>query len=152
MNQEKLALLFFVSAALATMVLGWLTRSSWSIPKEIGKFIGEAIFLTGMTAFSWTVLYLRKAFLGDIAPVTENLITRGPYRWVRHPLYLCMMVVLIGIGIAFRSLWGIISVFTVFLPAVIFRARLEESALSERFGSGWGEYATKTKFLIPFLW
>jgi len=152
MNQEKLAPLFFVIAALATMVIGWFTRSGFPISSEISKPLGEGIFLMGMIAFTWTVAHLRKAFLGDVAPVMENLITRGPYRWVRHPLYLCMMIVLVGIGIAFRSLWGIISVITLFLPAVIYRARLEESALAEKFGSTWNKYVSQTKFFIPFLW
>jgi protein-S-isoprenylcysteine O-methyltransferase Ste14 len=152
MNQEKLAPLFFVSTALTTMVIGWFTRSSLPISREIGKALGEGISLIGMTVFVWTVVHLRKAFLGDVAPVTEKLITLGPYRWVRHPLYLCMMIVLVGIGIAFRSLWGIFSVFTLFVPAAMFRVRLEESALSEKFGSAWEQYANQTKYLIPFLW
>jgi protein-S-isoprenylcysteine O-methyltransferase Ste14 len=151
-SQEKLAPLFFVIAALATMVIGWFTRSSFPISCEISKPVGEAIFLIGMIAFIWTIVHLKKAFLGDVAPVTENLITHGPYRWLRHPIYLCMIIVLVGIGIAFRSLWGIISVFAIFLLAVIHRARLEESALAEKFGSAWDEYANQTNFLIPFLW
>ena len=143
--------MFFVAAALSTMVIGWFTRSSLPISCEIGKPLGKAIIFVGMIALTWTVAHLRKAFLGDVAPVTEELITHGPYRWVRHPLYLCMMVVLAGIGIAFRSLWGIISVFF-FLPAAVYRANLEESALSEKYGSAWVEYANQTMFLIPFLW
>ena len=152
MNQEKLAPLAFVTAALATMIIGWFTRSSFPVSSEISKPLGEVIFLVGMIAFTWTVTHLRKAFLGDVVPVTENLITRGPYPWVRHPLYLSMIVVLVGIGIAFRSLWGMISVFALFLPAIIYRARLEESTLSKKFGGEWDEYANQTKFLIPSLW
>jgi len=152
MKQEKLAPLFFVIAALVTMILGWLARSSLPVSIEISKPLGVVIFLVGMSAFTWTVFYLRKAFLGDVAPITDHLITHGPYRWVRHPLYFCMMIVLLGIGIAFQSLWGIISIPVLFLPAVVYRARLEEKALSGKFGRSWEQYTNKTKFLIPFLW
>jgi hypothetical protein len=61
-----------------------------------------------------------------------------------------MTDVLVGIGIAFRSLWRMISVLALFLPAVVSRAKLEESALSKKFSSDWGEYANQTKFMIPF--
>jgi protein-S-isoprenylcysteine O-methyltransferase Ste14 len=152
MKPGKLAPLFFVITALGTIVIGWFTLSSLPISSAVSKPLGEAIFIVGMIAFTWTIMYLRKAFLGEVLPVTDHLIIKGPYRWVRHPLYFCMIVALLGMGVAFRSLWGILAVPLVFLPAVIYRVRLEEGALSDRFGNKWDEYVNQTKFLIPFLW
>lgn len=152
MKHDNLAPLFFVLSALAVMMIGWLTRSSWHITKEISKPLGGAIFLLGMGAFVWIIFYLREAFLGDIAPVTDLLVTSGPYRWVRHPLYLSMIVILVGIAIIFRSLWGVVGVFVLFLPALVYRAKLEEQALSGKFGHTWEVYLQRTYFLIPPLW
>jgi protein-S-isoprenylcysteine O-methyltransferase Ste14 len=152
MNQEKLAPLFFVLAALATMVIGWFTRSSFQVSSGISKPIGGVIFLVGMIAFTMTFIFLRKAFLGEVTPVTEILITKGPYRWVRHPLYLSMFIALLGIVFALRSVLGMVFLFLMFLPTVVYRARLEERALFDKLGKEWTVYAQKTSFLIPFLW
>jgi protein-S-isoprenylcysteine O-methyltransferase Ste14 len=152
MRRENLAPLIFVLSALGVLGIGWLTRSSLPISRELGRALGGAIFLLGMGAFAWIVAHLREAFLGEVAPVTEHLIKNGPYHWVRHPLYLSMIIVLLGIAFAFRSLWGVVSVFVLFLPAVVHRAKLEDIALSQKFGSVWEDYASNTAFLIPWLW
>lgn len=152
MKSEDLAPLFFVLAALAVMAVGWLTRSSWHIAEEICKPLGEAIFLLGMVAFAWVVIYLKGAFLGEVAPVTDHLIMNGPYRWVRHPLYLSMIITIVGIAISFRSLWGVVTVFGLFLPVVVYRAKLEEQALAGKFVNAWDEYLRRTFFLIPPFW
>lgn len=47
---------------------------------------------------------------------------------------------------------GLLSLLSLILPAMMYRARLEERALSEKFGSGWQDYVSCTKFIIPFLW
>jgi protein-S-isoprenylcysteine O-methyltransferase Ste14 len=152
LRRENIAPLIFVLAALGVLAIGWLTRSSLPIPRESGRILGGAIFLLGMGAFTWIVAHLREAFLGEVAPVTDRLIKNGPYHWVRHPLYLSMIIVLLGIAFAFRSLWGVVGVVVLFLPAVVYRAKLEDEALSRKFGSNWEDYASNTAFLFPWLW
>jgi protein-S-isoprenylcysteine O-methyltransferase Ste14 len=152
LRRENIAALIFVLAALGVPGIGWLTRSSLPIPRELGRTLGGLIFLLGMGAFTWIVAHIKEAFLGEVAPVTDRLIKNGPYRWVRHPLYLSMMIVLLGIAFAFRSLWGVVGVFVLFLPAVAYRAKLEDEALSWKFGSDWEDYASDTAFLFPWLW
>lgn len=152
MRREAHAPLIFVLAVLGVLGIGWLTRCSLPIPRQLGRALGAAIFLVGMGAFVWIVAHLKEAFLGEVAPVTDRLIKNGPYHWVRHPLYLSMIIVLLGIAIAFRSLWGVVGVFVLFLPAVVYRAKLEDIALSQKFGSDWKDYASNTAFLIPWLW
>ena len=76
----------------------------------------------------------------------ERLVTDGPYRWVRHPLYLSMVVILVGAGIALGGLWGIVKTFLLFLPVLVYRARLEEGALPGKFGQEWDEYFRQTLF------
>ena len=148
-KRDSLASALFVITALLVMGIGLMTRGSLLISKELGKVLGEVIFIFGMVLFAWVVAYLRGAFFGNVAPVTKQLVKNGPYRWVRHPLYLSMMIVLLGIVIGLRSLWGIVGVFVLFLPAVIYRAKLEEQALAAKFGKEWYKHDVKTYFLIP---
>jgi protein-S-isoprenylcysteine O-methyltransferase Ste14 len=152
MKQYRIAGLVFVFTALVTMGIAFLTRSNLPISRESGKVVGVVIFLFGVSFFTWTVIYLRAAFQGTVTPVSDRLVTTGPYRWVRHPLYLSMIIIQIGIGIALRSLGGIISLFLLFFPTVLYRAMLEEKALYRKFGSAWSDYHQSTKFLIPFVW
>jgi protein-S-isoprenylcysteine O-methyltransferase Ste14 len=99
----------------------------------------------------WAAGYIREAFMGDVKPVLDKIVKKGPYRLVRHPVYLGMTIALSGIPITLKSWPGILSVFIFFLPSVIYRARLEEKALAQKFGKEWQEYVKTTNFAIPFV-
>jgi protein-S-isoprenylcysteine O-methyltransferase Ste14 len=152
MKRDNCVALAFVLAALFVMGISWLTRSSLPISRSWGKLLGEVIFIFGMAIFVWATVFLREAFRGTVAPVSDQLVQIGPYRWVRHPLYLSMILILIGISIALRSLWGLVGVFALFTPIAIFRARREEEALVKIFKEVWSSYAAQTKLLVPFVW
>jgi protein-S-isoprenylcysteine O-methyltransferase Ste14 len=63
-----------------------------------------------------------------------------------------MFVATIGLAVAFRSLWGILITLVVFIPAGLWRARLEEEALASRFDEEWENYAKRTRFVFPLLY
>jgi len=71
------------------------------------RLLGWLIFLIGMFVFAWAVAYLKGVFFGNVEPVSDKLITTGPYRFVRHPLYLGMTISTIGLTIGLRSPWGL---------------------------------------------
>lgn len=142
----------FVLSALTVLAIGFWTRASLPITREFGRVLGMTIFLLGMTLFAWAGICLSRAFYGSVEPVTDHLITQGPYARIRHPLYLSALISLIGLCLSLRSLWGIVWVFILFLPALIFRAILEEEALENMHGTGWFEFKSRTCFLVPFLW
>jgi protein-S-isoprenylcysteine O-methyltransferase Ste14 len=151
MKRDHVVSLLFALSALFIMLLSYFTRITLPVSKHLGISVGGGLYLLGIILFLWTVRYLREAFLGLIEPATNHFIKDGPYRWVRHPLYLSMIIILIGIGVALRSSWGMISIFLIFLPAVIYRARLEEKALYGKFGDAWINYLHQTKFIIPLV-
>jgi protein-S-isoprenylcysteine O-methyltransferase Ste14 len=116
------------------------------------KPLGFATFALGMLLFGVAVLYLGRAFQGNVQPVTEHLITNGPYRMVRHPLYLGMIISIAGLALGMGSIWGLAITLVVFLPLTLLRAGLEEAALHEKFGVTWQDYATRTYFFLPLLY
>jgi protein-S-isoprenylcysteine O-methyltransferase Ste14 len=114
--------------------------------------LGYALCAGGALLFVVSVVYLKRGFFGEVEPATDNLITTGPYRLVRHPLYLGMFLATVGLAVAFRSLWGLVIGLAVFVPLGLWRARLEEKALVQSFGPEWEDYAAETFFILPLVY
>jgi protein-S-isoprenylcysteine O-methyltransferase Ste14 len=123
----------------------------FSLSPELTKPLGILVVILGMCLVLWSAWFLREVFLGEVEPRLEFLVQAGPYRFVRHPVYLGIALALTGITIATRSWLGLIGVLTLFLPSELYRARLEDKALSRKFGEQWEDYAARTGFLLPFL-
>jgi protein-S-isoprenylcysteine O-methyltransferase Ste14 len=150
-KMNLVALLHAISGA-GALITSVYTETTFLAPVKLIQPLGLAIFAGGLILFAMVVATLKRAFLGDVEPVTDRLITTGPYRFVRHPLYLGMFVTTIGLAIAFRSLWGLLITLAVFVPAGLWRAKLEEEALGRRFGEEWEAYARRTGFMFPVLY
>jgi protein-S-isoprenylcysteine O-methyltransferase Ste14 len=78
----------------------------------------------------------------------QELVTWGPYRWVRHPYFLAVLLLLLGAIVALSAWPALI----LFLPAVrltIARAHREEHNLSLRFGEEHQAYCRQVSFLLP---
>lgn len=105
-----------------------------------------------MVLFAYSVLHLRSAFQGNLEPMTDDLVMSGLYRLVRHPLYLAMVGMSLGLAIGMVSIVGVGVIFLVFLPFCVYRARLEEGFLEAKFGKKWKDYAHRTSFMIPYVY
>lgn len=152
MKRENLSALFHALSGAAGLIASFYTRGQLNIPEEPTKTVGYSFFGLGFLLFAYTAFYLREAFRGNVAPVTDHLIVDGPYRAVRHPLYLAMLIMCIGLALGLRSIWGLAITLCLFFPSGIVRARLEEKALHEKFGEAWEDYANGTDFMIPLLY
>ncbi len=78
----------------------------------------------------------------------QTLVTAGPYRWVRHPYFLGILLMLVGAIVAMRSLPALI----LFYPALrvtLVRAHREEHNLALRFGDPYLEYNRRVSFILP---
>jgi protein-S-isoprenylcysteine O-methyltransferase Ste14 len=148
MKVNLVALLHALSGAAALVVSLYADTDLFASVRFVQP-LGYAVFAGGMLLFVVCVTCLKRAFLGEVEPVTDRLITTGPYRLIRHPLYLGMFLATIGLAVAFRSLWGMFITLVAFVPAGLWRARLEEQALAQRFEQEWEEYAATTYFILP---
>ncbi len=91
-------------------------------------------------------------FVSFIDKDASKLITSGPYRLVRHPMYLAVVVLSIGVMIATSNLLLAIS-FILFSVAASQRIGLEESILSDAFSDDWHRFVQNTRWkLIPFVY
>ncbi len=149
MKQGNLVSLLYVVSWFLVLIVAFLARIDSPVLRVAAKPLGALIFLCGMLLFAWAVACLGTGFLGDVEPVSGTLVTRGPYRFVRHPLYLGTVIGTIGLVIGLCSVLGMAAVLLLFVPATVYRARLEEEAMARKFGEEWDAYASKTGFMLP---
>ena len=79
----------------------------------------------------------------------RSLITDGPYRYIRHPLYAGACLETIGLPLAFASFWTLLFAVVVFIPLEVQRAYFEERFLRQIFGSEYEEYVRRTWAFLP---
>lgn len=80
-----------------------------------------------------------------------GLVTTGPYRLVRHPIYLGLVLLVIGEALAFSSWPALMIVLSGVVPSFASRARAEDKLLSRIFGERYAVYCQRTKMIIPHL-
>jgi protein-S-isoprenylcysteine O-methyltransferase Ste14 len=80
-----------------------------------------------------------------------GLVTTGPYRLVRHPIYLGLVLLVMGEALAFGSWPALVIVLSGIVPSFAWRARAEEKVLSRTFGERYAVYRQRTKMIIPHL-
>jgi protein-S-isoprenylcysteine O-methyltransferase Ste14 len=78
-------------------------------------------------------------------------VTTGPYRLVRHPIYLGLTLLAMGQALAFGSWPALLIVLSGIVPTFVWRARVEETLLSRTFGERYDIYRRRTRMIIPHL-
>ena len=111
-----------------------------------------------LLAIAGAALVLRsRAALGSawsLAPKADQgtgLVTTGPYRLVRHPIYLGFTLLAMGQALAFGSWPALAIVLFGIVPTFAWRARAEEKLLGRTFGQRYAVYRLRSKMIIPYL-
>jgi protein-S-isoprenylcysteine O-methyltransferase Ste14 len=85
------------------------------------------------------------------ADMATGLVTTGPYRLVRHPIYLGVVVLTIGQALAFASWPALVVVLCGIVPSFVWRASAEEKLLGRTFGEPYAVYRRQTWMIVPYL-
>jgi protein-S-isoprenylcysteine O-methyltransferase Ste14 len=136
--------LAFATCAVAVAAVIALRGPSSSTPEAI-VLAGDMVAVTFCVWLLVSVLFLGRNF--GVLPEARGLVTRGPYRLVRHPVYLGEIGACTGLAIAAPSAYNAI-VLAALIAAQAVRMVLEERALAEAFPAYIG-YATYTPRLLP---
>jgi protein-S-isoprenylcysteine O-methyltransferase Ste14 len=146
----------------STAVLVLLGVILWqAIPLDLSErarlwlsLVGGLLYFPAVGLYLWgfqtlgSVLRVSSAFAATLPPDHE-IVDRGPYRLVRHPMYLGVILAAAGALLIFRT-WAMV----VFFPlsfVVLARARREEEALGRRHGATWESYARTVAAWVPRL-
>ena len=123
---------------------------AWIAPKHFGfglrplVYVGLTVGLSGMALWIVAMIHLGKSLA--VLPGGDQLVKRGVYHYLRHPVYVGIDMTLFGLFLAVGSTAGMIYFFVVVLPLNIMRSRFEEKALLKKFGDDYEIYRQQTWF------
>jgi protein-S-isoprenylcysteine O-methyltransferase Ste14 len=112
--------------------------------------IGLAVFFAGLAVAVWARLYIGRNW-GTPMSRKENpdLVTSGPYRTIRHPIYSGIILAMVGTALAVSWYWfiavGLLGVY------FVYSATQEERYMTGLFPDAYPVYKSTTKMLIPFV-
>ncbi|HEY1376508.1 MAG TPA: isoprenylcysteine carboxylmethyltransferase family protein [Gemmataceae bacterium] len=113
------------------------------------RVVGLAIGLAGAVLLVWAAVLLGRLMLHEAAVRADHaLIEGGPYRFVRHPVYLGYLALLLGSGVASLNVC-LLLLWPVSLLGILIQAASEEQLLGERFGQDYERYVRQTGRLVP---
>ncbi len=112
--------------------------------------IGMGLFLTGLGLAVWARVYLGRNWGTPMSEkVDAELVTTGPYRYIRNPIYSGIILAAIGTAVAVSWYWVVA---VVFIGAYfIYSATVEEHIMERLFPNDYPAYRRSTKMLIPFV-
>jgi protein-S-isoprenylcysteine O-methyltransferase Ste14 len=107
--------------------------------------LGLGLSIIGYSIAIWALVYLRRSFALFVS--VREVVVKGPYRYVRHPMYLGYLLDLAGLLLTTCSA-GMILLGAGFVVLMVCRARLEEEKLGET-SPLYQQYFARTGFLFP---
>ncbi len=111
---------------------------------------GLAVFLLGLALAIWARAYLGRNWGMPMSQkVDPELVTAGPYRSIRHPIYSGIILAMIGTTMAVSLYWLVAVV--VIGAYFLYSAMVEERTMVRLFPDSYPEYKRSTKMLIPFI-
>lgn len=111
-------------------------------PRLATNMLGTLLVVAGLLVRVWAAGVLEKG--GD-------LCTDGPYRHVRHPLYLASFIAALGFCVMMDVVWAWLVVLPIFVAIYAAQAILEERRLRAEFGEAHAEYARRVPMILPRL-
>jgi protein-S-isoprenylcysteine O-methyltransferase Ste14 len=129
----------------------WLGWTPWQGP--VVRALGGLLFLVGLALRYWSMRTLAGAFSYDLKVAADQpLVTRGPYRFVRHPSYTALILWSASFALWNPSWPGLLILLVATVPQIRLRIRREEQLLADHFGAQWAAYAGRTPALLPRPW
>jgi protein-S-isoprenylcysteine O-methyltransferase Ste14 len=126
-------------------------RFAWSDVPNWLQVLGAVGVISAF--YGWYVTFRENAYLYPVVKVEreQRVVTTGPYRYVRHPLYASCLILFPAIALLLGSWFGVL-LSLLFIGLFVLRTALEDRLLRKEL-AGYTEYARKVKYrLIPFVW
>jgi protein-S-isoprenylcysteine O-methyltransferase Ste14 len=140
------------ASLVSALVFPWLGWGRVPVGEAVG-WLGIAVLVAGFSFQLAAMLTLRESYTLSLqAHAEQHVVTKGPYRLIRHPGYLAQMVFWFGFALATRNALVIAVVVLTDLPVYLYRIHVEERLLLETLGEAYRAYAAHTRRLLPGIW
>ena len=148
----------FVGLRLATFVIvyliirfGVLKGHHSIVSSPVLQGIGLVLLLMGLGLAVWARVHLGRNWGTPMSEKMDaELVTTGPYQYIRNPIYSGIILATIGTSVAISWYW---LVAVVLISAYfVYSAKTEEKIMIQQFPNEYPAYQEKTKMLIPFVW
>ena len=158
-RQEGLAMMIGLrlgGVALWAGVIAFMIDPTWmawsAMPLPVGaRWSGVALTIVTALVLLWTLRSLGPNLTDTVVTrAAHTLVTRGPYRWVRHPFYDCMALFMLSISLMMAN-WFVIASGILTFALLAMRSHTEEQKLLERFGDPYRAYRASTGRFLPRL-
>jgi protein-S-isoprenylcysteine O-methyltransferase Ste14 len=126
-------------------------RLNLGLPAPVAGNVGAAVCVVGLFCAIWARVTLAGNWSSDVTfKESHMLVERGPYRFVRHPIYTSMLLMCLGCAIDRERLASWIGL-GVILTGLWIKLRQEEVLLTRHFPDAYPTYQARVKALVPFL-
>ena len=152
-SRPLIYLMSYVGAALAFIAPYVVPEARIELPHAPVFYTAMAMFWAGALLYPWAAVTLGSNFRTAVQLLDgQRLVTRGPYRVLRHPAYTGGILVFAGIGLAVGNWVSFAAATLAVMVAYAWRIRVEEKALAERFGEEFAAHRRRTWAVIPLVW
>jgi len=122
-------------------------------PSAAWQIAGVVVMWLGLVTRIWAVATLGRSFRTTVeVDAGQAVVSTGPYRWVRHPSYTGLLLIVAGFGLAADNWVSLLACLVLPLPAFVRRIHVEEAELNRVLGDAYRSYQASTARLIPGIW
>ncbi|WP_052158795.1 isoprenylcysteine carboxylmethyltransferase family protein, partial [Halobacillus sp. BBL2006] len=152
---ERKSFPIILVAVLATVVVSLIMRE-WEVGILFSKplwWIGLGLYASGVLLRYWGILHLKEQFTRDVSVKEgDRLVSSGPYRKLRHPLYTGLFFIIVGFCLGVGNLWTTFICGGIVAFALLHRIRIEEAMLIQTHGDRYEKWSRSRYRLIPFVY
>ncbi|MBR1210292.1 methyltransferase [Bradyrhizobium sp. JYMT SZCCT0180] len=135
-------------AAFVGSYMPWTITFFGKTEESLPNLLSTACVLIGMIMMLVTIRHLGKSF--SLVPQARRVVQTGPYRWIKHPLYLAEEIVILGVVLQYLTVTTVIILF-LHIGVQICRILYEEDLLRRSLPEYSSYEATRWR-LIPYVW
>ena len=138
--------LVWALAIIAGFTLNWLMPLPFVPAAVLAAWLGGAVFVSALALFAWAITTITQAGSSVQTNIpTASIVDTGPYRFTRNPIYLSMMLGLVGLAVAFDGLWLLAMLAPFFLVIRYGVVAREEAYLERKFGEVYRRYRASVR-------
>ncbi|WP_059104999.1 methyltransferase family protein [Shouchella shacheensis] len=154
-KHESISFYFILVAIMLAIGVSILFRENqWAIiDVPWVPWLGTAIYAVGIFLRFWAIMKLQVFFTRNVhATDSMDLVSDGPYRRLRHPLYTALLLCVVGISLYLHTWGGLLISLALIVPALLMRIQIEEELLTAELEERYRKWKRQRWVLLPWIY